>query len=103
LSPNPGRAASSICPDLIYDRHRQAAITARQVVRQYRSHPIAYRWLAASLGQLGRTEEARDALQTLQTILAVFVRDVCEAAAEILQVSNTRRMLEGLRKAGWRE
>jgi MFS transporter, SHS family, lactate transporter len=22
LSPNPGRAASPICPDLIYDRHR---------------------------------------------------------------------------------
>ena len=60
---------SQIATSLYLDgNYQQAAITARQVVRQYRSHPIAYRWLAASLGQLGRTEEARDAQQTLQTI-----------------------------------
>jgi adenylate cyclase len=60
---------SQIATSLYLDgNYQQAAITARQVVRQYPSHPMAYRWLAASLGQLGRTEEARDALQTLQTI-----------------------------------
>src|SRR6202140_996260 len=28
LSPNPGRTASPICPDLIYDKHKLVALTS---------------------------------------------------------------------------
>jgi TolB-like protein len=46
--------------------YEEAALTARQTVRQYPKHPFAYRWLAASLGQLGRVGEAQTVLRTLQ-------------------------------------
>ncbi|WP_275189640.1 integrase core domain-containing protein [Bradyrhizobium sp. CSA112] len=36
LSPNPGRAASPICPDLIYDRHRRASTTLEEKVSSKR-------------------------------------------------------------------
>lgn len=67
-------------------------------------HPAVfgtYRWLAAALGQLGRTEEAQAALQK-----------VLERAPRQLEFHTRQRppwhrpedyehMLEGLRKAGW--
>ena len=94
---------SQIATSLYLDgNYQQAAITARQVVRQYRSHPIAYRWLAASLGQLGRTEEARDALQTLQTISPSSFEMYVKQRPKYCSIEYAP-MLEGLRKAGWRE
>lgn len=79
-----------------------AASTARQVVRQYPSHPIAYRWLAASLGQLGRAEEAKDALQTLQTISPSSFEMYVRQRPKYCSIEYAP-MLEGLRKAGWQE
>jgi TolB-like protein/Flp pilus assembly protein TadD len=92
--------ASSLYIDGGYE---EAARTAGQVVRQYPKHPIAYRWLAASLGQLGRAVEAQEVLHTLQTIspssFEMYVRQrppkYCSA--------EYAPMLEGLRKAGWKE
>jgi adenylate cyclase len=94
---------SQIATSLYLDgNYQQAAITARQVVRQYPSHPIAYRWLAASLGQLGRTEEARDALQALQTISPSSFEMYVRHQPKYCSVEYAP-MLDGLRKAGWRE
>jgi TolB-like protein len=94
---------SQVATSLYLDgNYRDAAITARQVVRQYPSHPIAYRWLAASLGQLGRTEEARDALQTLQTISPSSFEMYVRQRPKYCSIEYAP-MLEGLRKAGWRE
>ena len=39
------------------------ALEARRVVVRFPSRPAAYRFLAASLGQLGRVDEAQDALR----------------------------------------
>jgi adenylate cyclase len=63
---------------------------------------MAYRWLAASLGQLGRTEEARDALQTLQTISPSSFEMYVRQRPKYCSVEYAP-MLDGLRKAGWRE
>jgi adenylate cyclase len=94
---------SQIATSLYLDGdYRQAAITARQVVRQYPSHPIAYRGLAASLGQLGRAEEAREALQTLQTISPSSVEMYVRQRPKYCSVEYAP-MIEGLRKAGWQE
>ena len=59
---------SQIAASFYLDGNYEAAAgTARQVVRQFRRHPTAYRWLAASLGQLGRVAEAEEVLETLRT------------------------------------
>ena len=83
--------------------YEEAALTARQTIRQYPKHPFAYRWLAASLGQLGRAGEARAALKTLQanspTSFEMYVR---RRPPEYCSVEYAP-MLDGLRKAGWKE
>jgi TolB-like protein/Flp pilus assembly protein TadD len=94
---------SQVATSLYLDgNYREAAITARQVVRQYPSHPIAYRWLAASLGQLDRAEEAREALETLQTISPSSFEMYVRQRPKYCSIEYAP-MLEGLRKAGWRE
>jgi adenylate cyclase len=81
----------------------EAAHTARQTIRQYPKHPFAYRWLAASLGQLGRAGEAQAVLQTLQTNSpSSFDMYVRRRPPEYCKVEYAP-MLEGLRKAGWKE
>jgi TolB-like protein len=94
---------SQVATSLYLDaNYQEAAVTARHVVRQYPTHPIAYRWLAASLGQLGLTEEARDALRTLQTISPSSFEMYVRQRPKYCSVEYAP-MLEGLRKAGWRE
>jgi adenylate cyclase len=79
-----------------------AARTARQVIRHYPNHPIAYRWLAASLGQLGRAAEAEqvlhDVLKTSPSSFDMYVRQRPKYCS-----IEYAPMLEGLRKAGWKE
>jgi adenylate cyclase len=85
-----------------------AAEAARQTIARY---PLArypdnlspYRWLAASLGQLGLTEEARAALDTAMTTtpkaFELFVRN----RAPWHRLEDYLHMLYGLRKAGWQD
>ena len=72
LSPrDPARPirVSQVAASLYLDgNYADALTTAQRVIGQYPKHPTAYRWLAASLGQLGRSEEARATLEHLQTI-----------------------------------
>jgi adenylate cyclase len=82
-----------------YERDYVRAITAaKNVIARYPDHPIAYRFLAASLGQLGQTEEAHEALQTaMQGSFARFVRN----RPPWVRPANYEHVIEGLRKAGW--
>ena len=94
---------SQIAASLYLDGKYEAALaTARRVVRRYPKHPTAYRWIAASLGQLDRPDDATDAL-----------RDLCVIAPSSLDMYVRQRprycgieygpLLEGLSKAGWRD
>jgi adenylate cyclase len=83
-------------------RDNEAAIEAvKEVLRSYPDHPWAYRWLAAALGQAGRLDEAKEALQHAIAIspksFDMFVRQ----RAPWMRVEDYEHMLEGLRKAGW--
>jgi TolB-like protein len=92
--------ASSLYIDGGYE---EAAQISRQVVRHYPSHPIAYRWLAASLGQLGRAGEAQQVLHTLQTISpSSFEMYIRQRPPQYCSIEYAP-MLQGLRKAGWKE
>ena len=74
---------------------------ANRAIRSYPDFPLAYRWLAAALGQLGQTEEGRKALEKAiaisPTSFDMYVRD----RVPWMRPEDHAHMLEGLRKAGW--
>jgi adenylate cyclase len=76
---------------------------AQHVIRARPDHPPTYRWLAAALGQLGRTAEARAALEKAIAMgpasFDMYVRNRAPWWSE----KNYEHMLDGLRKAGWKE
>jgi adenylate cyclase len=73
--------------------------------RQLGSHPhytTAYRWLAAALGQLGRSEEARDALRyAIADSPSAFELYVGGRPPWFHLPEQYAHFLDGLRKAGW--
>jgi adenylate cyclase len=90
------------CGLYLSGKYKAAAEVAKRVVRLNPDYPLAYRWLAAALGQLGRTAEAKEALEKAIAIRPAtfdfYVRRVPWHRPE-----DHAHMLEGLRKAGWRD
>ena len=81
--------------------YEAAAKTAKEAIRSYPDHPIAYRWLAASLGQVGHLDQAK---RTLEKAIAVNPKSfdtVVRQRIPWMRVEDYEHMLEGLRKAGW--
>ena len=78
-----------------------AAETAR-LIADRPEHPWAYRWHAAALGQLGRFDEARAALDKAIGAAPDAFRLMVEQRVPWMGQSVHDHMLEGLRKAGWR-
>jgi adenylate cyclase len=89
---------------LYQSRQYEAVIdAARQVIRIRPDHPPSYRWLAAALGQLGRLEEAKAALDKAIAIGAASFDMYVRNRAPFWRPEAHAHMVEGLRKAGWRE
>jgi adenylate cyclase len=76
---------------------------SKQAIRSYPEFPNPYRWLAAALGQLGRIEEAKEALQQAIAILPAAFERTVRGRVPWMRPEDHAHMLEGLRKAGWRE
>jgi adenylate cyclase len=89
---------------LYFSREYAAAVeAARQACRSFPDHSRPYSVLAAALGQMGRTAEAREALEKNIAIapgaLAAFVR-----VGELrIRPEDHAHLLEGLRLAGMPE
>jgi adenylate cyclase len=81
--------------------YRAAVDAARRVVRSYPHYPLIYRWLAAALGQLSRTEEAKEALEKAIAIAPASFDIFVRHRAPWYRQEDHAHMLEGLRKAGW--
>jgi adenylate cyclase len=83
--------------------YANAVEVAKRTMRSYPDYPHIYRWLAAALGQLGRTDEAREALDkaisTAPGAFDMFVRH----RVPWIRPEDQAHMLEGLHKAGWPE
>jgi adenylate cyclase len=80
----------------------QAAVdTANRAIRSYPDYPNTYRWLAAALGQLGRTEEAKQALEKAIAIAPASFDMYVRERVPWRPPEDHLHMLEGLRKAGW--
>jgi adenylate cyclase len=72
---------------------------AKRVIRSHPDFPLIYRWLAAALGQVGRNEEAKEALDRAIATgsFDMYVRQ----RVPWHRPEDYQHMLEGLRKAGW--
>jgi adenylate cyclase len=84
-------------------REYEAAVgTAKRVIRSYPEHPLPHRWLAAALGQLDRTEEARRALDKAIAMAPASFDLYIRGRAPWWRLEDHAHILEGLRKAGWK-
>jgi adenylate cyclase len=82
--------------------YTSAVEAAKRAIAQYPGYPQPYRWLAAALGQLNRTNEAREVLrQAMDVSPSGFDFFVHNRPLWFLPVQH-EHMLDGLRKAGWR-
>jgi adenylate cyclase len=81
--------------------YANAADAARRTIAAHPAYPQSYRWLAAALGQLSRTNEARDALHKAIAIspkgFDLYVRN----RPPWFRSEEHEHLLDGLRKAGW--
>jgi adenylate cyclase len=85
-------------------REYETALEAvERVIRSYPDFPLSYRWLAATLGQLGRTDEAKSALQEAVAVAPTSFDFYVRGRAPWFRSEDHAHMLDGLRKAGWRD
>jgi adenylate cyclase len=97
-----GWAMRQIVLSYYYERdYVGAAEAARRLVARYPGISGNYRWLAVALGQLGRTEEARAALQKALDVSPGSFEFYTRHRPPWLRPEDHEHMLEGLRKAGW--
>ena len=84
------------------DRDYKGAVsTATEGVRLFPDHPLCYRWLAASLGQLGQGAQASLALKQLTNLAPTFADVHIRQRPAHMRLADQEHMLDGLRKAGW--
>jgi adenylate cyclase len=95
---------NQIALGLYFSREYEAAVeAATRAIRSVPDFPNTYRWLAAALGQLGRIEEAKDALEKAIAIAPASFDMYVRGRVPWMRPEDHAHMLEGLRKAGWRE
>jgi adenylate cyclase len=78
-----------------------AVDAAKQAVAAHPGHPWAYRWLVASLGQLGRIEEGGAALHKAIEVSPQSFDFFVNELRPYERPEDHAHMLDGLRKAGW--
>jgi adenylate cyclase len=106
LDPRDPRSAARLnqmALGLYFSREYAAAVeVAKRAIRSYPDFPQPYRWLAAALGQFGRTEEAKEALEKAIAIVPASFEMYVRGRVPWMRAEDHTHMLEGLRKAGWR-
>ena len=87
-----------------FSRDYEAAVeAAKRAIRVNPDFLLAYRWLAAALGQLGRTAEAKEALQKAIAIAPATFDMYVRQRVPWHRPEDYAHMLDGLRKAGWKD
>jgi len=87
---------------LYFSGDYEAAVeAAKHAARANPAFSLAYRWLAAALGQLGRTAEAKEALEKAIAIAPATFDMYVRERVPWHRPEDYAHMLEGLRKAGW--
>ena len=73
------------------------------MIHFYPDYPLPYRWLAAALGQLGQTAEARQALEKAIAVAPALFDVYVRNRVPWHRPEDHIHMIEGLRKAGLAE
>jgi adenylate cyclase len=81
--------------------YESAVNVGTRLVTRYPNHPTAYFWLAAGLGQLGRSGEAHEALQKAIEVAPRSFEMSVRTPHPWRRPEDHAHMLDGLRKAGW--
>jgi adenylate cyclase len=103
-SPRLANAFSQVAIAFYFCHDYEAAIAAaKRAIRVYPEFPAPYRWLAAALGQVGRIEEAEEALEKAIAVAPAAFEMYVRQRVPWHRPEDYDHMLEGLRKAGWRE
>jgi adenylate cyclase len=89
---------------LYFCRDYAAAVgVAKRAIRSFPNFPHPHCWLAAALGQLGRLEEAKEALERAIAVVPGAFETNVRGRVPWMRPEDHTHMLEGLRKAGWYE
>jgi adenylate cyclase len=104
LDPGGRRSAvrfNQIALALYFTGEYHAAVdAANRAIRSSPNYPNPYRWLAAALGQLGRIEEAKQALEKAIAIAPAAFDMYVRERVPWRRPEDHAHMIEGLRKAG---
>jgi adenylate cyclase len=93
---------NNLALSLYFSGEYEAAVeAAKRAIRANPDFPLAYRWLAAALGQLGRTAGAKEALEKAVAIAPATFDLYVRRRVPWHRPEDYAHMLEGLRKAGW--
>jgi adenylate cyclase len=83
------------------EEYEEAADWAQRLIRSRPDFPTAYRYLAASYAHLGRSDEARAALQEMFRLNPEVITD--RVILSTADPAFVERLFDGLRKAGLKE
>jgi adenylate cyclase len=83
--------------------YETAVEVAKQAIRSNPDYPVTYRWLAAALGQIGETDDAKKAMEKAIAIAPASFDMYVRNRAPWMRREDHAHMLEGLRKAGMPE
>jgi adenylate cyclase len=98
---DPRRTSSSILPDVVFGRHSEAVVNAaKRLTQAYPDFPMVYRWPAAALGELGRTEEAKEWLEKAISLAPAAFDMYVRKRVPWFRPEDHAHLLDGLRKAG---
>jgi TolB-like protein/class 3 adenylate cyclase/Flp pilus assembly protein TadD len=86
--------------EFVAGRYMSSADWARRAVRTYPGYPAAYRFLAASCGLAGLSEEARKAFNAARQLQPGLSAEWVEASSLFVRAEDRARFIEGLRQAG---
>ena len=96
-SPRSAQRRHQMTVSLYFSREYEAAVEAgKRAIRFCPDFLLTYRWVAAALGQLGRTAEAKGVLTR------AMASSIGMHAPPWMPPDDHAHMVEGLRKAGWR-
>jgi adenylate cyclase len=103
-NPNLATRFNAVTVSFYLSGEYDAAIeAAKRTIRSYPDREHDYRWLAAALGQVGRIEEAKEALEKAIAIAPASFDRFVRTRVPWHRQEDHAHMLDGLRKAGWRE
>jgi adenylate cyclase len=102
--PNLSGRLSQAAMAFYFCREYAAAVeAAKRAIQSFPDRWVNYRWLAAALGQLGRSEEAKEALERAIAVAPGSFDVSVRHRAPWFRPEDHAHMLEGLRKAGWQD